>query len=244
MRVAVFSDVHGNLTSLEAVLDDIARQAPDVVVFAGDLCVFGARPAECLARVKSENIPAVYGNTDEWIGDERRGESDPSGWARAQLAEADRVWLGSLAFEHRVSPTSRPEDDLLVVHANPVDVNQPIWPPAPMQRKLYGEIRQNDRELETILAGIEASVIAFGHVHIPNLRPWNHLLLANISSVSLGQDSDTRAKYGLLTWDKAAGWSVEHRFVEYDIEAEFAHLSRWRPPNWQGLGQRIRTAPL
>ena len=64
MRVAVFSDVHGNLTALEAVLADIAAQAVDQIYFAGDLCLIGPRPAACLERVRSANIAAVYGNTN------------------------------------------------------------------------------------------------------------------------------------------------------------------------------------
>ena len=50
MRVALFSDVHGNLTGLEAVLADIDEHAPDLVVFAGDLCLMGPRPGDCLRR--------------------------------------------------------------------------------------------------------------------------------------------------------------------------------------------------
>ena len=52
MRVAIFSDVHGNLTALQAVLADIEKQSPDYMAFAGDLCVFGARPAETLVLVE------------------------------------------------------------------------------------------------------------------------------------------------------------------------------------------------
>jgi predicted phosphodiesterase len=67
MRVAIFSDVHGNLTALEAVLADIKQQAPDLIFFAGDLCLSGARPSACLQRLRQENISPIYGNTDEEI---------------------------------------------------------------------------------------------------------------------------------------------------------------------------------
>ena len=61
MRVAIFSDVHGNLGGLEAVLADVARHAPDLVVFAGDLCLMGPRPGDCLRRVRELRLPAVMG---------------------------------------------------------------------------------------------------------------------------------------------------------------------------------------
>ena len=67
MRVAIFSDVHGNLSGMEAVLADMERQRPDLVVFAGDLCLFGPRPAECWRLLRERRIPAVIGNTDAWL---------------------------------------------------------------------------------------------------------------------------------------------------------------------------------
>jgi predicted phosphodiesterase len=54
MQVAIFSDVHGNLTAMQAVLADFERQRPDYTVFAGDLCLFGARPSDTL-RLSREN---------------------------------------------------------------------------------------------------------------------------------------------------------------------------------------------
>ncbi len=65
MRLAIMSDVHGNLTALEAVLADIAGQGPfDALGVAGDLCEWGPRPREALARVRELGCPVVQGNTD------------------------------------------------------------------------------------------------------------------------------------------------------------------------------------
>ena len=135
MRIANFSDVHGNLTALEAVLAHIEQQSPDIIAFAGDLCLFGPRPAACLDLVSQRGIPAVYGNTDEWVltppvappgvSDMARAHwlhlNEISHWTQSKLAPAELAWLDSLPFEHRISPTSNTEDDLLVVHANPLD---------------------------------------------------------------------------------------------------------------------------
>ncbi len=68
MRIAVFSDVHGNLTALRAVLDDINRQPSfDAIVFAGDLCLFGPRPQACVELLRGQKIQSIVGNTDEWV---------------------------------------------------------------------------------------------------------------------------------------------------------------------------------
>jgi 3',5'-cyclic AMP phosphodiesterase CpdA len=96
MRVALFSDVHGNLTGLEAVLADIDEHAPDLVVFAGDLCLMGPRPAECLRRVRDLRLPAVLGNTDEWTaggGTPPETHGERLRWTGDQLTDNERAWL-------------------------------------------------------------------------------------------------------------------------------------------------------
>ena len=252
MRVAIFSDVHGNLTALEAVLADIDEQAPDVVFFAGDLCVFGARPAECLELLRQLEIACIYGNTDDWIDsppllsddideeEEQRRQHihDICDWTHVQLNEMQRAWLRELPFHRRISPTPNPRDDLLIVHANPRDVDQVIYPPVSLQKKLFGEVKQQDDDLRPLLENLIIDVLAFGHLHVPNVRRWDDITLANISSVSLAMDGDTRAKYGLLTWDDDS-WSVEHRYVEYDVGKELDALAARQPPDWENLIKRL-----
>jgi len=241
MRVAVFSDVHGNLAALEAVLQDIAQQEVDEVVFAGDLCVAGPRPAACLERVRQMNIPCLYGNTDHWLlaitGPPERMKP-MCDWALAQLNENQRAWLRSLPLAHRISPTGSTGDDLLIVHANPKDAYWLIFPPETEQMARYGRIRQPDSDLDGWLAGTEAAVLVYGHLHIPNIRHWGNLVLANISSVNLPGDDDPRAKYGLLTWEKGR-WHIEHRRMKFDISQEIAAFKQAQPPAWESFVQTI-----
>ncbi len=241
MRIAIFSDVHGNLTALEAVLKQIGSQAVDEIVFAGDLAMFGPRPAASLRRVQEAKILSIYGNTDEWL----LGRQEPperftrqTDWTLAQLGESDRSWLSGLAFSRRYSPTGLAKDDLLVVHANPVDVNQLIFPPEEEQLARFGHVRQADEELAGLLAETDAAALAFGHLHIPNERSWKHLKLFNISSVSMPGDGDPRAKYGILTWNGAV-WSLERCSVDYDINSELEAYRREQPPGWERIVQEI-----
>jgi predicted phosphodiesterase len=71
MRVAVVSDIHGNLSALEAILDDLARQQPDLVLHGGDLAANGSRPAEVIDRVRELGWPGVAGN---WVLAETYGD--------------------------------------------------------------------------------------------------------------------------------------------------------------------------
>jgi len=258
MKIAIFSDVNGNLTALEAVLTDIKKQAPDLVFFAGDLCLYGARPAACLNRLQQEHISAIYGDKDKLLSnqpllsdniqkEERERRQDIEGivdWTWAQLNEDERAWLRTLPFHRRISPTPNPVDDLFIVHANPQNVNQPIYPPEAEQKEIYGKIKQpdDDPSLRHLLDDLFAGVLAFGHVKVPNIRRWQNIILANISSVSLPEDGDPRAKYGLLTWNANSNWSIEHRYISYNVEKEITSLAEKQPPGWETYRRRLETA--
>lgn len=66
MRIAIVSDIHGNLTALEAVVADLRSVAPDLVVQGGDL-VGGSRNAEAIDLVRERCWPGVYGNGEEML---------------------------------------------------------------------------------------------------------------------------------------------------------------------------------
>lgn len=259
MKVAVFSDVHGNLTALEAALADIDRQSPDVIVFAGDLCLMGARPSACVARLQSrKDILAIHGNTDLAVGQPLTPPADAdeetkaryahfnniADWTQVQLSETEFGWLRDMPFSLRLSPTSNASDDLLIVHANPKDVDRPIMPTDEVQQQRFGKVSrsQPDEELEPLLANVTAAVMAYGHVHLPNIRHWRSLTLANISSVSMPMDADTRAKYGVLTWADGR-WAIAHHTIEYDLAAEQTAIRQIQPPGWEDMVKRLAGRP-
>ncbi len=244
MRVVVFSDVHGNLTALEAVLADIAAQpAVDLLAFAGDACLFGPRPEECAQQIRSAADVCLVGNTDQWTCNPPAVPQNAPNrerwqliqtvakWTRDQLSASSLEWLSRLPFGHTISPTARAEDELLLVHANPHDTMQVIYPPVETQEARMGKVHQTDGELAQLLAGTTAGAVAYGHLHFPNLRMSGRTLLANISSVSLPGDDDARAKYGILEW-AGERWQAQHVHVPYDLRAEIAALRRIQPPDW------------
>ena len=237
MRIAIFSDVHGNLTGLETVLADIDRRGADLILFAGDLCLMGPRPADTLRLVLDHRIPSVIGNTDGWIA----GLAKPPArvaevveWTRDQLSKDELRQLAELPFSLRISPTPRAADDLLIVHANPFNVDDLLYPPESEQIARYQAVRQSDAELTERFTEIKAAVLAFGHLHIPGIRPLGSMTLVNVSSVSIPGDGDSRVKYAILEW-KNGGWSTTHHRVAYDIGAEREAYIAHRPPGWEDM---------
>jgi len=227
MRVAVLSDIHGNLVALEAVLADLAAQGGiDAIAVAGDLCVDGPRPREVLERVRGLGCPVVQGNTDRDLAASALRDDPLLAWTREQIGDAGIAYLGALPFSHRiVAPDGR--SVLLIVHANPKNQDQHLPPLAP------------EHSIAPLLADLppEVTTIAFGHLHLPYVRDVGRLRLIDIASVGLPKDGDRRAGYGLLTWT-GDGWSCEQRRVEYPVEETIDQIRAAAPPDADGL---IRT---
>jgi predicted phosphodiesterase len=208
MRVALFSDVHGNVRALNACLDDLRAQGwADEIVGVGDYCMDGPRPREVLERLAEIGARCVRGNTDRYISDPASDpdeDDESAAWQRAVLGTRWTDWLASLPFSLRLG-NGAPQDALLVVHANPKSDDEHLWPDAP------------DELLERVTDGVPERTIAFGHLHLPYVRFWRDRLFVNVASAGLPKDGDARAGYAILT-QRPGGWEVKHRRVAFDVE--------------------------
>lgn len=229
MRVALLSDIHGNVRGLDACLADLAEQGgADAIVGAGDYCLDGPRPREVLERLRAAGALCIRGNTDRYISEpETAGpedvETDALAWQRERLGPQWVEWLRTLPFSHEVGAGG---DALLVVHANPKTDDEYIWPDA------------DDAFLERVLEGVAARAIAFGHLHVPYARMWRDRLLINVASAGLPKDGDPRACYAIVT-QRPGGWAVRHRRVSFDVEKVAREIGRSGMP-----GRKKRIAVL
>ncbi len=208
MRVAVLSDIHGNLVALDACLADLASQgSADAIVAAGDLCLDGPKPKKVLQRLEELGAQCVRGNTDRYLTEGQHSgrtasETARLTWTRQELGERSLSWLAELPFALRIG-----EDDnqLLVVHANPKTDDEHLWPDA------------DDATLESFIGDERATAIAFGHLHLPYVRIWRAKLLVNVASVGIPKDGDPRACYAIFT-EQSGGWEVKHRRVAFNVK--------------------------
>src|ERR1700744_1515568 len=99
MRIAILSDIHGNLVGLDACLADLAAQGgADVIVAAGDLCVDGPKPKKVLQRLSELNVRCLRGNTDRYVSDVTLNDDggivdSQVAWTRRELGEKWLAWL-------------------------------------------------------------------------------------------------------------------------------------------------------
>jgi putative phosphoesterase len=230
MRVAIISDIHGNQVALEAVLQDLERQpAVDHLVVAGDLCLNGPCPQEVLETVRGLHCPVLQGNVDFEVVNKAPGKGEKKrntvAWTREQIGQAGIDYLASLPHSHRIANSHG--NDLLIVHANPLNLEDAIFPNA------------SDSELERLLGDLDNAIgaMAFGHLHIAYTRTWRHLFLVNVGSCGLPRDEDLRASYAILSW-QANGWVAEIHRVAYDVQAVVKQIKTCGMPN---VEKRIKT---
>jgi predicted phosphodiesterase len=234
MRIAVVSDIHGNLTALDAVIADVSQAAPDLVVCGGDLVGGGSSPAEVVDRVRGLGWPAIQGNTDEmlWMPDrvsqllgapQLQPVRDmvlmhviPA--TRRAIGEERLAWLRSL-------PSQWSRDGLTVVHAAPDD----LW------RSPAADA--TDEELARVYGPLASRLVVYGHIHCPYVRRLATLTVANSGSVSLSYDGDPRSAYVLIDGD-----DIVIRRVHYDIEEEVRRLSDAHDPYAEWTAQVLRSA--
>jgi putative phosphoesterase len=217
VRIAIVSDVHGSLTAFNAVVADIERKAPDLVLHGGDLVLMGPEPAGVVDRVRELGWPGVVGNTDEvlWRPEEQTCQRERAPKLRPLLslifdeyrpATLERLgeervdWLRALPAQQRV-------ENLVLVHAAPGDLWRAPMPDA------------EDDELAAVYDPLRANTAVYGHIHRPYARTLAALTVANSGSVGMTWDGDPRASY-LLVED---GRPQVLR-VDYDVEREAALL--------------------
>jgi putative phosphoesterase len=215
VRVAIVSDIHGNLVGLDACLSDLASQGgADAIVAAGDLCLDGPKPKKVLQRLEEVGAQCVRGNTDRYLSDnvsfpDEAFQDAQIAWTRKDLGESWLAFLRDLPFALRIG-----EDDnqLLVVHAHPKTDDEHLWPDA------------DDGYLERAIGDERATAIAFGHLHLPYVRVWRGKLLVNVASAGLPKDGDPRACYAIFT-ERNGGWQVKHRRVPFDVKKVATQLA-------------------
>lgn len=222
MRIAVLSDIHGNLAALDAVLADIGRRGVDRIVNLGDILSGPLFPCETADRLMAMNLPTIRGNHERQLltlAPERMGLSDRH--ADSLLQRHHRDWIAGLP--ERLWLT----DDIVMVHGTP-DSDLVYF-----LETIDGTVLRaaTADEVEARAGGIAAPLILCGHTHVPRIhrRPGGGLVV-NPGSVGLPAYRDDQpvphrvetgsphARYAIVARD-ASGWTAEIVAVAYDWEA-------------------------
>ncbi len=218
-RIAVLSDIHGNLAALNAVLADAARRGFERMVNLGDICSGGLFPRETADHLMALDLPTVRGNHERQVltlSRERMGLSDRH--AVDALRPDQIAWFASLP------ETLRLTDEVLLVHGTPrsdVEYFLETVEPAGLRQATIDEVRER-------AAGTGAAVVLCGHTHLPRaVQIEDGPLIVNPGSVGLPAYDDDRpfphvvetgsphARYAVIE-RRDGRWSAELIAVAYD----------------------------
>lgn len=223
MRIAVLSDIHGNLAALNAVLADVARRGAQITVNLGDSLSGPLQPAETADQLMELDLPTIRGNHERQLltlPPERMGASDAH--THARLSARHRDWLASLPATLRLT------DEVFLCHGTPdSDLDYFLETVTP-----EGVRAATDDEVEARAFGCDAPVILCGHTHIPRQRTLaNGRLVVNPGSVGLPAYDDVRpfphmmetgtphARYALIERNRSGLWAADFLTVAYDWQA-------------------------
>jgi predicted phosphodiesterase len=235
MRIAVISDIHGNLAALEAVLADTKTRGVDLIVNPGDLCTSPLWPRETFELLETMRLPTVRGNHDRWIAELPMAEMSPAlRFTHEQLSETQRKALGALPM------TLRPADGVLMYHGTPSDDYSYMLEELQDGRLALARPAQLEQRLE----GLKADLVLCGHSHHAHmmLAP-NGTLIVNPGSVGCPLFADNpaavrnnarapHARYATVTRGRDGRWSADFHAIAYDWDRAAARALENGRPEW------------
>lgn len=216
MKLAVFSDIHGNIQGLEAVLKDIETRSADIIWCGGDLVGYGANPGEVVEEIQRQGIPTIMGNYDDGIGYFRiacgcdypnnaameRGQRSIA-WTKEHTTEAHKGYLRNLPYKLQREIEGH---QVVLVHGSPDVLNE------------YLKEDVADEVFQKHLDSTRADVLIFGHTHKPFHKVLNGKHLVNSGSTGKPKHGNPNATYAMIEITFGSV-NVEIIEVPYDYEA-------------------------
>ncbi|MEP7188282.1 MAG: metallophosphoesterase family protein [Roseiflexaceae bacterium] len=221
MRVALFSDLHGNIVGLEAVLARIEQLGGADVIFAlGDFLAVGPGGDDLLDLLISRQVRMIRGNWDEIFIDLQGylarlpASAHPFvlknyEWLLRNVSSAAQQLLATLPLSDQLEVA--PGQHLFVCHAAPDD---------PWSRACGADAAT--ATLRTLYGAVPAQVIAYGHYHAHHIIQLDQQLLLNVASV--GMKRGAQSAFTMLDYTDGR-WSVQQHQVPYDaaLLAQLTH---------------------
>ncbi len=227
MRIAILSDIHGNLEALQKVLADVDASKVDEIACLGDCIGYGPDPEAVIAEILKRRIPTIIGNHEMAVCDATHLQWFNPMARRSLETTLTMLSADSIAYIKQL-PYSLVTHGCRCVHG---------FPPDSAQQYLF---QKSTHELKQAFAAMVEPICFIGHTHdleiirhdgrnlkrgplregITHLVPGDRYLI-NVGSVGQPRDGTNHAKYVILDKDRA---HVETRFIPYDIRLTAARI--------------------
>ena len=238
MKIAVISDVHGNMEALEAIMADIEKEKCDKIFALGDYAMAGPEPWAAvnwfMEKADDSKFKMIQGNTDLMIANYNSEMYSMLQEKAPVMAEALKDDYFQINLIQREFLKSLPEQleieeegvKFLLVHGSPRRNNEDLLPDTPMH------------EIETMLEGVTADVVFCGHTHIPcGFQTGSKKTVVNVGSVGRPFTPEPKSCYLKLTVSNGK-CVFEHRFIDYNKERAALKL---KGRNFAGVNKLANT---
>lgn len=236
MKIAIISDIHGNLEALKATFEDINPKHVDKIICLGDIIAKGIHSKECIKLIKEKCDIVIQGNTDQYFSKEHENleklpeqEQKRIKWNQSLITEEDRNYLLNLPFSCefymsgslvRLFHATNKANNKAVLNINDIETKYEMFLPS-----------------EYTISNKVADVVIYGHIHHPYMDKIYNKTLINVGSVgnsfdvirNESKDSNvletTKAYYLIIEGEygsKEYNSEISFQFVKvpYDIEKE------------------------
>lgn len=227
MKIAILSDIHGNLDALFAVMNNIKKEQINKIYICGDLAMAGPYPAKTVDYIKNLteefNLNVIQGNTDEMIAkatdkpDDKytppnKIMSEALKYAQKVLREDQIKYLDTLPEKYTEKIGNL---NILLTHGSPRRNNEDILPDMP------------EEQIKEIISSTNEDIIFCGHTHLPAVYKLNNQTIVNVGSVGRPFSETPKACYAILTYEdqSSKNFSIEHILVSYDHKSAAEKLS-------------------
>ena len=236
-KIAVISDIHGNIQALNTVLKDVKEQNADEIYCLGDYAMAGPEPDKSVEffMKKINEYKMIQGNTDEFIAEFSGTIYENVKKNAPIMANALKNDVNSLSKEQKNFLRNLPKQleikeeglKILLVHGSPRSNSENIFPDMPIG------------EIEKIIESTDADIILCGHTHIPcGYQTNTKQTVINTGSVGRPFTNEPKACYLLITVNNGE-YTAEHRQLDYDKKTASEILAKRNFEGSEKLSQML-----
>lgn len=260
-KIAIISDVHGNITALQNVISDIEKRGITKIYCLGDSVIKCANPDKVIDLLRTKCEVMLIGNCDEIIC--RPNIEKGRFWSRDKIGEERATFIYNLPISYEFYMSGHL---IRLFHASPISLEHIFNPMYPNSDTIYyNKIITNPNDLfkNTEFIGKTENdpipdVVGFGHLHTPNLYRFSNKTIFNVGSVGIPVEManegrknstskfSTMSSYmileGELNSKELSSISFNLVRLPYDIEKEIKYLEESDMPNKEIIIQSLRTA--
>ncbi|KGX90552.1 serine/threonine protein phosphatase [Pontibacillus halophilus JSM 076056 = DSM 19796] len=236
-EIAIISDIHGNMTALEAVLGDIQSRGIGQIYCLGDLIGKGPHGEEAIKRIRETCEVVVMGNWDDAIVQEH--DNPYMKWHQQQLSDTSMNYLRSLPFHHDFYMSGY---YMRLYHASAKSVHHRVvpWVHSKEEREAMFE---DSPYIEPLVPGQMPDLIFYGDIHAACTLPvLEKRSIINVGSVGNSLDLP-KATYTIIRGKlgtETAPFSTELVRLPYDVEHEIQLAKAAHMPGLEEYALELR----